>query len=112
MLRWAKHCRRSANSWKQHVGGDEPMLCPQEHHEDYQRALAWVGEQVEEAEWQGLTLDYVGGWHTFKPPRKALEQAWRVLYGVPKTITHLMTSPQWPWAEVVLVWLRHHHERG
>jgi hypothetical protein len=43
------------------------MISPRENHEEYQAALAWVGRQVEEAERQGLTLDYLGGWHRFKP---------------------------------------------
>ena len=30
------------------------MIDPREHREDYQRALAWVGEQITEAERQGL----------------------------------------------------------
>jgi hypothetical protein len=36
------------------------MISPRENHEEYQAALAWVGRQVEEAERQGLTLDYLG----------------------------------------------------
>jgi len=37
------------------------MISPRENHEEYQAALAWVGRQVEEAERQGLTLDYLCG---------------------------------------------------
>jgi hypothetical protein len=88
------------------------MISPKEHQEVYQAALAWVGEQITEAERQGLTLDYLGGWHRFKPDTKALERAWRVLYGIPHTMTHLLTSPQEQWEQVLLRWLRHHHERG
>jgi hypothetical protein len=60
---------------KQNGGGDEPMIDPREDREDYQRALAWVGEQIIAAEQQGLTLDYRGGWHTYKPNPKTLEHA-------------------------------------
>ena len=70
------------------------MISPREHQEDYQRALAWVGEQITAAEHQGLTLEYLGGWHTYKPNRKSLERAWRVLYGIPDSMTHLLTCPQ------------------
>jgi hypothetical protein len=59
------------------------MISPKEHQEVYQAALAWVGEQITAAERQGLILDYQGGWHTYKPNPKALERAWRVLYGIP-----------------------------
>jgi hypothetical protein len=52
------------------------MIRPKEHQENYQRALAWVGEQITAAEQQGLTRDYVGGWDRFKPNTKALERAW------------------------------------
>jgi len=78
--------------------------------EAYNAALAWVEAQVREMERQGLTLDYLGGWHTFKPDRKALEQAWRVLYGIPDSMTDLLTPPQWQWEQVLLRWLRHRHE--
>jgi hypothetical protein len=74
-----------------------------------------VGEQVKEAERQGLTLDYMGGWHTYKPNPKMLERAWRVwrvLYGIPDSMTYLLTSPQEQWEQVILVWLQHQHERG
>jgi hypothetical protein len=71
-----------------------------------------VGEQITAAERQGLIFDYQGGWHRFKPDRKALERAWRVLYGIPHTRTHLLTSPQEQWEQVLLRWLRHHPERG
>ncbi len=43
------------------------MIDPREDREDYQRVLAWVGEQIAVAERQGLTLNYLGGWHTYKP---------------------------------------------
>jgi hypothetical protein len=69
------------------------MISPQEHQEHYQRALAWVGEQITAAEGQGLTLDYLGGWHAYKPDPKTLERAWRALYGIPNAMTHLLTSP-------------------
>lgn len=88
------------------------MISPQEHHEAYQRALAWVGEQIKEAERQRLTLNYLGGWHTFKPDPKMLERAWRVLYGIPDSMTHLLTSPEMQWALVIWRWERHRHERG
>jgi hypothetical protein len=45
------------------------MISPRENHEAYQAALAWVVRQVEEAERQGLTRDYLGGWHRFKPDK-------------------------------------------
>jgi hypothetical protein len=83
------------------------MISPQENQEDYQRALAWVGEQITAAERQGLTLEYLGGWHRFKPNTKALEKAWRVLYGIPDSMTHLLTCPQEPWEQGLLRWLRH-----
>jgi hypothetical protein len=51
------------------------MIDPRENQEVYQRALAWVGEQITAAERQGLTLDYLGGWHTYKPDPKTLERA-------------------------------------
>jgi hypothetical protein len=35
------------------------MIYPRETQEEYQRALAWVGEQIAAAERQGLTLDYL-----------------------------------------------------
>ena len=88
------------------------MISPRENHEDYQAALAWVGQQVEEAERQGLTLDYLGGWHTFQPDQKVLERAWRVLYGIPDSMTDLLTGPQEQREQVLLSWLRHNHERG
>ena len=88
------------------------MISPRENHEEYQAALAWVGRQVEEAERQGLTPDYVGGWHRFKPNKKALERAWRVLYGISDSMTHLLTCPQEQWEQVLLRWVRHHPERG
>jgi hypothetical protein len=59
------------------------MISPQENHEAYHDALAWVTRQVEAAERRGLTLEYLGGWHTFQPDRKDLEHAWRALYGIP-----------------------------
>jgi hypothetical protein len=67
------------------------MISPKEHQEAYQTVLAWVTRQVEAAERQGLTLDYLGGWHTFQPDRKDLEHAWRVLYSIPDSMTHLLT---------------------
>jgi hypothetical protein len=88
------------------------MISPRENHEAYQAALAWVGRQVEEAERQGLTLDYLGGWHRSKPDKKALEHAWRVLYSIPDSMTHLLTCPQEQWEQVLLRWVRHHPERG
>jgi hypothetical protein len=88
------------------------MLSPKEHHEAYQAALAWVTGQVEEAERQGLTLDYLGGWHTFQPDQKVLERAWRVLYSIPDSMIDLLTCPQEQWEQVLLSWLRHNHERG
>jgi hypothetical protein len=87
------------------------VISPRENHEEYQAALAWVGRQVEEAECQGLTLDYLGGWHRFKPDKQVLERAWRVLYSIPDSMTHLLTPPQGQWEQVLLSWLRHHHER-
>jgi hypothetical protein len=87
------------------------MISPRENHEEYQAALAWVGRQVEEAERQGLTLDYLGGWHRFKPDKQALEHAWRVLHSIPDSMTHLLTSPQEQWEQVLLSWVRHHPER-
>jgi hypothetical protein len=78
------------------------MIDPREHRDDYQRALAWVGEQITEAERQGLTLEYLGGWHTFRPDQKTLERAWRVLYGIPESIRHPFTSPQEQWEQVLL----------
>ena len=88
------------------------MISPKEHQEAYQAVLAWLTRQVEAAERQGLTLDYLGGWHRFKPDRKELEHAWRVLYSIPDSMTHLLTCPQEQWEQVVLRWVRHHPERG
>ena len=88
------------------------MISPRENHEEYQAALAWVGRQVEEAERQGLTLDYLGGWHRFKPDKQALEHAWRVLHSIPDSMTHLLTCPQEQWEQVLLSWVRHNPERG
>jgi hypothetical protein len=88
------------------------MIDPRENREDYQRALAWVGEQITAAERQGLTLEYLGGWHTYKPNPKTLERAWRVLYSLPDAITYLLTCPQQQWEQVLLRWLRHRQERG
>lgn len=88
------------------------MIDPREHREDDQRALAWVGEQITAAERQGLTLEYLGGWQTFQPDQKVLERAWRVLYGIPDAMTHLLTCPQEQWEQVLLSWLRHYPERG
>ena len=88
------------------------MISPREHQQNYQRALAWVGEQITAAERQGLTLDYLGGWDTYKPDPKTLERAWRVLYGIPDSMTHLLTCPQAQWEQVLLTWLQHRHERG
>jgi hypothetical protein len=88
------------------------MISPQEHQEAYQRALAWVGEQITEAERQGLTLEYLGGWQTYKPNPKMLERAWRALYGIPDAMTHLLTSPQEQWEQVVLRWIQHRHGGG
>ncbi|MDQ3829303.1 MAG: hypothetical protein M3361_08345 [Candidatus Tectomicrobia bacterium] len=79
---------------------------------NYQRALAWVGDQIALAERQGLTLNYLGGWHRFNPDQKALEQAWRALYGIPDSMTHLLTSAQEQWEQVLLRWLRHRHGQG
>jgi hypothetical protein len=84
------------------------MVSPRENDEEYQAALAWVGRQVEEAERQGLTLDYLGGWHRFKPDKQALEHAWQVLSGIPDSMTPLLTPPAWQWEQVLLRWLRHH----
>jgi hypothetical protein len=88
------------------------MICPRENQAEYQAALAWVSRQVEAAKRQGLTLDYLGGWQTFKPNEKALEKAWRVLYGIPDFMTQLLTGPQEQWEQVLLRWLRHKDERG
>jgi hypothetical protein len=88
------------------------MIDPREHRDDYQRALAWVGEQITEAERQGLTLEYLGGWQTYKPNPKMLERAWRALYGIPDAMTHLLTSPQEQWEQVVLRWIQHRHGGG
>ena len=88
------------------------MTDPREHREDYQRALAWVGEQITAAARQGLTLDYLGGWNRYQPDPKTLERAWRVLYGIPDSMTYLLTSPELQWALVILRWERHRHERG
>lgn len=90
------------------------MIDPRENREDYQRALAWVGEQITAAERQGLTLEELdkGGWYVFKADKRALEKAWRVLYGIPTTMIDLLTSPQEQWEQVLLRWLRHHPERG
>jgi hypothetical protein len=88
------------------------MISPQEHQKNYQRALAWVGEQITAAERQGLTLDYLGGWHTFQPNQKVLERAWRVLYGIPDSMTRLLTPPAWQWEQVILRWLEYGHEGG
>jgi hypothetical protein len=93
-------------------GDDEAMISPQEHQEHYQRALAWVGEQITAAERQGLTLDSLGGWDTYKPNRKTLKRAWRVLYNIPDSMTDLLTGPQQQWEQGLLRWLRHHPERG
>ena len=87
------------------------MISHREKHEEYQAALAWVGRQVEAAERRGLTLDYLGGWHRFRPDTKVLEHAWRVLYDIPDSMIHLLTPPAWQWEQVLLRWLRHHHER-
>jgi hypothetical protein len=87
------------------------MISHREEHEEYQAALAWVGRQVEAAERQGLTLDYLGGWHRFRPDKKALEHVWRVLYDKPDSMIHLLTPPAWQWEQVLLSWLRQHHER-
>jgi hypothetical protein len=89
-----------------------PMIDPRENREDYQRALAWVGEQISEAARQGLTLDYLGGWHRFQANPKTLERAWRVLYGIPDSMTDLLTSPEMQWALVIWRWEQHRHERG
>lgn len=86
------------------------MISPQEHQENYQRALTWVGPQIAEAERQGLTLDYLSGRHTYKPDPKTLERAWRVLYDIPDSLIYLLTSPQEQWAQVLLAWLRYHPE--
>ena len=88
------------------------MISPEESQDEYQAVLAWVTRQVEAAARQGMTLDYLGGWHQFTPDKKALERAWRVLYGIPNSMTHLLTCPQEQWEQVVLRWLRHRHERG
>jgi hypothetical protein len=70
--------------------------------------LAWVGERIAVAERQGLTLNYLGGWQTYKPDPKTLGRARRALYGIPDAMTHLFTSPQEQWEQVLLRWLRHH----
>jgi hypothetical protein len=70
------------------------MISPKEHQEAYQAALAGVTRQVEATVRQELTLEYLGGRHAFKPDRKALERAWRVLYGIPGSMTQLLTCPQ------------------
>ncbi len=85
------------------------MINPREHQEDYHKALAGVGKQLTEAERQGLTIEYLGGLHRFAPNRKALERAWRVLYGIPDSMTDLLTSPEMQWALVILRWERHQH---
>ena len=85
------------------------MIDPREDQENYQRALAWVGEQITAAERQGLTLDYLGGWQTFKPDKKVLEKAWRVLYDIPDSMTQPLTCPQEQGEQVILVWLQHRH---
>jgi hypothetical protein len=82
------------------------MISPQEHQEHYQRALARVGEQMTEAERQGLTLEYGDGWQTYKPEPKRLERAWRVLDGIPESMTHLLTCLQEQWEQVILRWVR------
>jgi hypothetical protein len=69
------------------------MRDPRETREDYRRALVWIGEQITAAERQGLTLEYLGGWQTYQPNSKTLERARRVLYGIPDSMTHLLTSP-------------------
>ena len=88
------------------------MVSPQESQEAYQAALAWVTRQGEEAQRQGLTLDHLGSWHTFQPHQKVLARAWRVLYGIPDSMTSLLTSPEEQWEQVLLAWLRHRHEGG
>lgn len=105
---WARRSRRLANSWRENTGADELMISPRENQEAYQAALAWVARQVEAAERQGLTLDYLGGSQTFQPDQKDLERAWRVLVGIPE-MTHLLTPPAWQWEQVLLRSLRHHH---
>jgi hypothetical protein len=82
------------------------MMSPRENQKAYQAALTWVTQQVEAAKRQGLTLDYLGGWHTFKPDKKALEKAWRVLYGIPDSMTRFLTSSQRQWEQVLLRWVR------
>jgi hypothetical protein len=52
----------------------------------------------------------LGGWQTYTPDPKALERAWRVLYGIPDSMISLLTPPQEQWAQVLLAWLRHHPE--
>jgi hypothetical protein len=69
------------------------MMDPRETREDYRRALVWIGEQITAAERQGLTLEYLGGWQTCKLNSTTLERARRVLYGIPDSMTHLLTSP-------------------
>jgi hypothetical protein len=70
---------------------------------------ACIARQVEAGERQGLTLDDLGGWQTFQPDKNALEQTWRVLYGIPDSMTPPLTPPAWQWEQVLLRWLRHHH---
>jgi hypothetical protein len=43
----------------------------------------------------------------FKPDKKAPENAWRVLYGIPDSMTRLLTPPQWQWEMVILRWSEH-----
>jgi len=57
----------SVRRGRQNARGAETLISPREHQVNYQRALAWVGEQITEAERRGLTLDYLGGWHRYKP---------------------------------------------
>jgi hypothetical protein len=51
------------------------LISPWERQENYQRALAWVGEQITAAERQGLTLEYLSGWHKSRLPAKFLRSS-------------------------------------
>ena len=101
----------AAHALTHNAAGDAPVIAPREHQADDQQALAWVGEPITAAP-QGMTLDYVGGWHTFNPNQNALERAWRVLYDIPDSMIYLLTSPQEQWVQVLMRWERHRHERG
>jgi hypothetical protein len=74
---------------------------------------AGVGQPTSRSsEAAGIDTGLFGGWQTFKPNKKALEKAWRVLYSIPESMTQLLTGPQEQWEQVLLRWLRHKDERG